>query len=135
MESVRHWFGFFHVAVASAVAVQVLVSDSYDADLSDTVWLVLNWLMAVAVITAVVFSYRRWRGTDASARGARVIPSVMLVASTLLLVLYFEQWQSEAGVATAALSELRRVMWLIIDILFVVINATVGIQLLRGWRA
>lgn len=101
MESARHWLGFFHVAMAAAVAVQVLVSGTYDADLSDTVWLVLNWLMAVAVITAVVFSYRRWRGTDTSARGTRVLPGVMLVASILLLVLYFEQWHHRRTVGVS----------------------------------
>ena len=45
--------------MAAAVAVQALASESYDPELSSTVWLILNGLMAVAVITAVVFSYVR----------------------------------------------------------------------------
>ena len=64
MEAVRRCFGLFHVAIAAAVAVQALASETYDAELSSAVWLVLNWLMAVAVVTAGAFSYMRWRGRD-----------------------------------------------------------------------
>ena len=39
MESVKRSFGFFLVAMAAAVAVQALASESYDPELSGTVWL------------------------------------------------------------------------------------------------
>ncbi len=129
MASVRRSFGFFHVAIAAAVAVQALASESYDAELSGTVWLVLNWLMAVAVVTAVVFSYVRWRD---GAPGTWFSPRTFLVASAVLLVLYFEQWSSEFGIGTGALSSFRRTMWLFIDTLFVLVNAIVGMRLVRG---
>ena len=129
MGSVRRCFGFFHVAMAAAVVVQALASESYDPELSGTVWRILNWLMAVAVVTAVVFSYMRWRGAEASIAGTRVSPRVLLIASAVLLVLYLEQWTSEF---TGELSLFRRSMWLFIDTLFVLVNATVGMRLLRG---
>jgi len=50
----------------------------------------------------------------------------------VLLVLYFEQWSSEFGIGTAELSSFRRSMWLFIDTLFVLVNATAGVLLLRG---
>ena len=132
MKPVRRGFGFFHVGIVAAVAVQALASETYDAELSGTVWLILNWLMAVAVITAVVFSYMRWRGADESAAADWISPRVLLIACAVLLVLYFEQWSSEFGIGTAELSSFRRTMWLFIDTLFVVVNATVGMRLLRG---
>ena len=132
MGSAQHYFGFFHVAIAAAVAVQALASESYDADLSSTIWLILNVSMAVAVITAIVFSYVRWRGADDSAAGDWISPRVLLIMSAVLLVLYFEQWSSEFGTGTAELSSFRRSMWLFIDTLFVLVNAAVGMRLLRG---
>ena len=132
MASAERCFGFFHVAMATVVTVQALASESYDADLSSTVWLVLNWLMAVATITAVVFSYARWRRPDASATSTWISPRMLLGASTVLLVLYFEQWSSEFGTSTEGLSLFRRSMWLFIDTLFVLVNAAVGMRLLRG---
>lgn len=132
MEAVRRCFGLFHVAIAAAVAVQALASESYDAELSGTVWLILNWLMAVAAVTAVVFSYTRWRDGAGSAPGTWPSPAVLLLAAGVLLVLYFEQWSSEFGLGTGELSSFRRSMWLFIDTLFVFVNATVGMRLLRG---
>ena len=130
--SVRKCFGFFHVAMAAAVAVQALASESYDPELSSTVWLILNGLMAVAVITAAVFSYVRWRGGAGTTGGRWISPVVLLIASAVLLVLYFAQWSSEFGIGTEGLSSFRRGMWLFIDTLFVLVNATVGLRLLRG---
>ena len=121
----------FHAAIAAAVAVQAVASETYDAELSSTVWLVLNWLMAVAVITAIVFSYMRWRGGDGSAAGDWISPRALLIACAALLVLYFEQWSSEFAIGTAELSSFRRTLWLLIDTLFVIVNATVGMRLLR----
>ena len=118
--------------MAAVVTVQALASGSYDADLSNTVWLVLNWLMAVATITAVVFSYARWRRPDAPATSTWISPRMLLGASTVLLVLYFEQWPSAFGTSTEGLSLFRRSMWLFIDTLFVLVNAAVGMRLLRG---
>ena len=132
MGSLRRSFGLFHVAMAAAVAVQALASESYDSELSGTIWLVLNWLMAVAVITAVVFSYMRWRAADATSAATWVSPRVFLIASIVLLALYFEQWSSEFGIDTEGLSSFRRSMWLFIDTLFVLVNATVGMRVLRG---
>ena len=133
MGRVGRGFGFFHVAIAAAVAVQALASESYDAALSGTVWLILNWLMAIAVITAVAFSYVRWRD-GVPVPGTWLSPRTSLIASAVLLVLYFEQWSSEfrIEIGTAALSSFRRTMWLFIDTLFVVVNASVGMRLLRG---
>lgn len=132
MGTVRRCFGLSHVAIAAAVAVQALASETYDAELSSAVWLVLNWLMAIAVITAVAFSYMRWRDGGGPAPGTWISPAVLLVAAGVLLVLYFEQWSSEFGIGTAELSSFRLSMWLFIDTLFVLVNATVGVLLLRG---
>ncbi len=132
MGPVKRCLGFFHVAVAAAVAVQALASESYDPDLSGAVWLVLNWLMAVAVIMAVVFSYMRRQGADVSAGGTWISPRLVFFTSTVLLILYFEQWSSEFGIGTAELSSFRRSMWLFIDTLFVLVNITVGMRLFRG---
>ena len=129
MESAKRCFGFFHAALAAAVAVQALASSSYDQDLSNDVWYVLNWLMAVAVITAVAFAYDGWRRAEAPAPGTWISPRMLSIASAVLLVLYFEQWSSE--VDAEGLSVFRRSLWLLIDTLFVVVNATVGMRLLR----
>jgi hypothetical protein len=88
--------------------------------------------MAVAVVAAVVFGYMGWRGGTASVPGPWTAPRVLLIASGVLLVLYFEQWSSEFGIGTEGLSSFHRTMWLFIDTLFVLVNATVGMRHLRG---
>ena len=74
-----------------------------------------------------------WRGGTASVpvTGTWIAPRVLLIASGVLLVLYFEQWSSEFGIGTEGLSTFRRTMWLFIDTLFVLVNATIGMRLLR----
>ena len=66
MDSTHRSFGWIHAVLALAVAIQFVASWFYDQDVSNDVWAILNYFMAIGVIAAVAFSYERWRGTDAS---------------------------------------------------------------------
>ena len=122
--------------MALVVVVQFAASYFYDEQASNAVWAFLNWFMAVSVVSAVAVSSLRWRGAAASGAAARKTSAVLLGASVLLLLLFFEQWRFTA--ALRAVGEvpqgLRLLLWLVVDLLFVLINAAVGMHLLRESR-
>ena len=138
MDSTHRSFGWIHAVLALAVAIQFVASWFYDQDVSNDVWAILNYFMAIGVIAAVAFSYERWRGTDASDAGARRSSTAMLIASVVLVPLYFEQWRFSWTFFQAGgevLPGFRLLLWEVVDTLFILVNAAVGRYLLRGSRA
>ena len=62
---------------------------------------------------------------------------MLLAASILLLLLFFEQWRFNIAFFQAGgelLRGLRLHLWFIVDVLFVLINIAVGMYLLRESR-
>ena len=136
MHSAKQWLGWGMLLLASVVVVQVAASNFQEEQASDAVWAFLNWFMAVSVVSAVAVSYLRWRGATATGADTRNASAVLLAASVLLLLLFFEQWRFTAGLrADGEVPQgLRLQLWLAVDLLFVLINAVVGMYLLREFR-
>ena len=124
MHLAKQWLGWIHVLLAAVVAVQVVASSFYDEQASKTVWAFLNWFMAIGVLSAVAVSGVRWRGSAAPGVSARRSSTVLLAASILLALLFFEQWRFNV-----AFFQTGGVL-----LLFVLINTAVGMHLLRGSR-
>ena len=137
MHPTKQWLGWVHVLLAAVVAVQVAASSFYDEQASNTVWAFLNWFMAIGVLSAVAVSGVRWRGSAAPGVSARRSSTVLFAASILLLLLFFEQWRFNVAFFQAGGNLLRGprlLLWLVVDVLFVLINTAVGTHLLRGSR-
>ncbi len=134
MDLVRRAFGYIHIILGLAVAVQFLASEIYGGDAVGQVWDILNYFMAIGAIAALVFSYLRVRDADGSDIKEWVASSAMLIASAALFLLYFEQWFAWTVFKDAGdeLGEARSLGWIVIDVMFPIVNIIVGSYLLRN---
>ena len=134
MDLIKRAFGYIHIILGLAVAVQFLASEIYDGDAVGQVWEILNYFMAIGVIAALVFSYLRSREADRSDMPEWIASSVMLIASAALFLMYFEQWFAWTVFKDAGdeLGESRSMVWIMIDVMFPIVNIIVGSYLLRS---
>ncbi len=134
MITIKRLFGYIHIVLGSLVAVQFLASEIYADDAVGSVWGVLNYLMAVGVIAALVFSYLRSREADRSDLAEWIGATTMLIAAAALFLLYFEQWFAWTVFKDAddELGDHRSIVWIIIDVGFPIVNWIVGSYLLRS---
>ncbi len=134
MDLIKRAFGYIHIILGLAVAVQFLASEIYDGDAVGQVWDILNYFMAIGVIAALVFSYLRSREADRSDLSEWIASSVMLIASVALFLMYFEQWFAWTVFKDAGdeLGEARSMVWIMIDVMFPIVNIIVGSYLLRS---
>ena len=139
MTEINRWCGYVHMLLGIAVAVQFVLSPTYDVDASNGVWDVLTIPMAVGAASAVVFSLIRVRKSRQSDEGADLGSVCMLIASAALFLLYYRLWLAwwVFDAAETPPADLRQVMWYFIDVLFVLVSLSVGLHLLRlsGRRA
>lgn len=133
MDLIKRVFGYIHIVLGLVVAAQFLASEIYDGDAVGQVWDVLNYFMAIGVIAALVFSYLRSREADRADMSEWIASSVMLIASAALFLLYFEQWFAWTVFKDAGdeLGEARTMVWIVIDVMFPIVNIIVGSHLLR----
>ena len=134
MDLVKRAFGYIHIILGLAVAVQFLASEIYDGDAVGQVWDILNYFMAIGVIAALVFSYLRSREADRSDMSEWIASSVMLIASAALFLLFIEQWFAWTVFKDAEdeLGADRSMVWIMIDVMFPIVNIIVGSYLLRS---
>ena len=134
MDLIKRAFGYIHIILGLAVAVQFLASEIYDDDAVGQVWDILNYFMAIGVIAALMFSYLRSREADRSDMSEWIASSVMLIASAALFLLYIEQWFAWTVFKDAGdeLGESRSMVWIMIDVMFPIVNIIVGSYLLRS---
>lgn len=133
MTVASRWIGYAHIVLGAAVAVQFVLSPTYDLDTSGDVWDVLTIPMAVGAASAVVFSLIRVRIVRQSEGQADLGSVCMLIASAALFLLYYRLWLAwwVFDAAETPPADLLQVMWYFIDVLFVLVNITVGRHLLR----
>ena len=131
---IKRVFGYIHIILALAVAVQFLASEIYDDDAVGQVWDILNYFMVVGVVAALVFSYLRSREADRSDISEWIGSSVMLIASAALFLLVIEQWFAWTVFKEAddELGDYRSMVWIVIDVAFPIVNWIVGTHLLRS---
>ena len=134
MATIKRLFGYVHIVLGLAVAVQFLASEIYDDDAVVQVWDILNYLMAIGVVAALVFSYLRSREADRSDMSEWVASSAMLIASAALFLLFIEQWFAWTVFKDPGdeLGESRSMVWIMIDVMFPIVNIIVGSYLLRS---
>ena len=133
MDVIKRVFGYIHVILGVTVAAQFLTSEIYDDNVGNQIWDILNYLMAIGVIAALLFSYLRSRDADKSNMPEWIASSVMLIASAALFLLFIEQWFASTVFYDEGdgLGESRSVVWIMVDVMFPIVNITVGSYLLR----
>ena len=102
-------------------------------------WFVLNWFMAVAAVVALIVNYHRYRVTDGQSGDGSVNRqylqvSVGLFASLTLVIWYFWNWFDDLTITSGSQSDIRLIMWSIIDPLFVLVTGATGLHLWRFGR-
>ena len=134
MDWIRRVFGYVHVIVAVLVAVQFLGGEIRADDVVARDWETLNYFMAVGAIAALIFSYLRARDADKLDLQEWIASSAMLIASSVLFLMYFEQWFASEVFKDAddELGEFRSIIWIVVDVMFPIVNIIVGSYLLRS---
>ena len=134
MDWIRRVFGYVHVIVAALVAVQFLGGEIRADDVVARDWETLNYFMAVGAIAALIFSYLRARDADKLDLQEWIASSAMLIASSVLFLMYFEQWFAWEVFKDAddELGEFRSIIWIAVDVMFPIVNIIVGSYLLRS---
>ena len=134
MDWIRRVFGYVHVIVAALVAVQFLGGEIRADDVVARDWETLNYFMAVGAIAALIFSYLRARDADKLDLQEWIASSAMLIASSVLFLMYFEQWFASEVFKDAddELGEFRSIIWIAVDVMFPIVSIIVGSYLLRS---
>ncbi len=96
-----------------------------------SIWFVLNWFMAFAVVVVLITAYVDKRSADAGESDARTYIAVnaAFYAAAVLAVLYFSNWINELVVGYGDTGDVRLVFWGLIDTLFVVLMARMSVRL------
>ncbi|MCY4088181.1 MAG: hypothetical protein OXG37_15170 [Actinomycetia bacterium] len=125
------------MATGVAVAVNLAATPLYHDGASEyPVWKVLNWFMAVGVVTvlATVFLNRRTQGNrEEGCPRCALVGGVVFYASVVLASLFFWEWfwtlnpDSETGDAVTS----HLVYFPVVDMLYTVVVLVVGRRL---WR-
>ena len=134
MDWIRRVFGYVHVILAVLVAVQFLGGEIRADDVVARDWETLNYFMAAGAIAALIFSYLRARDADKSDLQEWIASSAMLIASSVLFLMYFEQWFAWEVFKDAddELGEFRSIIWIAVDVMFPIVSIIVGSYLLRS---
>ena len=141
MNIVRRIAGIILVIVAVAVAVHTIVEPLYfDSSLSgsgysESIWAILNPLMALTVILGVIFAYIRKR--DAEGDGNEAVTREFLTANTVLYgflfvgILFFWNWFNLLSPAYNAIGpDAVSLTWIIIDAGLPLLAGAQGIHML-----
>lgn len=126
--------------VAVVVAAHFILTPFYQDVMNiDRMWFVLNWFMAAASIIALVVNYHRYKATGAQSDDGAVDRQYLkvnaaLLSSLLLVIWFFWNWFDDLTVASGSQSDIRLIMWSIIDPLFVLVTGATGLHVWRFGR-
>ncbi len=124
--------GAIHILIAAAVGVYFMMFPLIADSAGHSVWTVLEWAMALTVVSSVFFAFAWMRGLDEDASTKEFITYKILFFGAALLVLwYFPAWFAELGGSgrSEAMEALSASFWLLVDPLFVLTVGPVGYRL------
>lgn len=136
MEAVKKTFGVIHLALAAMFGVHFVVAPLYDSVTPwdpVTVWLVLDWLVAVGVVAGVVFSYMRWTSARRANFSERLGSGAMMVGAVVMLLTFFEQWFTTRLFPlddTGWVEDRINLWWQVVTVAFVIVSGQIGVYLL-----
>ena len=132
MEKLRKPLSIVFGLMAIAVLLHFVLSTFYQDSVNvDSVWYVLNWIMAAGIVVALADIYIEKRAIGGSETGSGVWVNVALYAASVLAILFAWNWFDDLIVGEEGQSQVRLAYWAVIDVLFIVLIGTRSICL---WR-
>ena len=124
------------IVVAAALRIHAVLS-RHDGHWQNVVRVEL--VHAVAAVVALIVNYHRYRVTDGQSGDGSVNRqylqvSVALFASLTLVIWYFWNWFDDLTITSGSQSDIRLIMWSIIDPLFVLVTGATGLHVWRFGR-
>ena len=134
MDSIRKPLSVVLGLMAVVVLFHFVLNTFYeDAVDPNSIWHVLNWVMAVGVIVTLALTYvRRGRLEADSATTTYICVNVAFYAAVVLAILFFWNWFDDLTAGEDGQSPTRGYYWVIINVTFVVLVGTVSARLWRG---
>ena len=117
--------------MAAAVLIHFVLSPFYeDAMDSLSLWHVLKCFMAFGVLIALAVTYLHKRDTGPDAdTNTFVCVNVAFYAAAALAILFFWNWVDDLTVGEDGQSQTRRLFWVIINTLFVLLLSALSAHL------
>ena len=138
VDMVRKLLAAFHFAVALLVAVH-FVFNSFYRDSLDTVdaWGILDWPVALAIVTAFLVHFQRKRALDRQ-RTEQAITQEYVEANAatyvtaVLALWFFSNWFNFLNYGAEGESTVNAIIWALVDVLVVLVSSATGRYL---WRS
>ena len=134
MDSIRKPLSVVLGLMAVVVLFHFVLNPFYeDAVDANSVWHVLNWVMAVGIIVtlALTFVCARSPGSDSDTNVYTCV-NVAFYAAVVLSILFFWNWFDDLTAGEDGQSPTRGYYWVIINTLFIVLLGTVSAHLWKG---
>ena len=124
--------GAIHILIAAAVGAYYMMFPLMGDRAGHSVWIVLEWAMALATVMSAYFAYTWMRGLgeDASTKEFAT-HRILFIGAALLVLWYFPAWFAELGGSgrSETMEALSGSFWLLVDPLFVLTVGCVGFRL------
>ena len=121
MGTLRKLFSYILLFAGVVVGINMIL-DSFYSEIAGQIWGYVDWLMALALLIALVAGTRR----IVLAGSGDFRAKFELLATVFVSLLYFHTWFNFMNEVTIADDT-----WMVIDALFVVVTLSVGMRLLR----
>lgn len=134
MEALKRVVGALLLIAAAIVAIYFVVAE---LNVLPSLWNALNYPMALAILLGVLFTQIRKRKLEADGLD-RILTRPYIEANILaygfitISLLFFWNWFHELVESDAEGSTLRSLVWVVINVAFPMLTASLGVRLLRG---
>ena len=134
METIRKPLSVVLGLMAIVVLFHFVFNPFYeDAVDAISVWHVLNWVMAVGILTTLALTcVRRGRLGADSATTTYICVNVAFYVAVVLAILFFWNWFDDLTAGEDGQSPTRGYYWVIINVTFVVLVGTVSARLWKN---
>ena len=134
MKAVRIIAALLLVITAAVVAIYFVVDQ---LNVLPSLWHTLNYPMALAILLGVIFTQIHKRklesdGLDRILTRPYIETNILAYGFIVIFLLFFWNWFHELVEGDVEGSTLRSLTWVIINVVFPLITASLGARLLRG---
>ena len=140
MNAFKQIVGVILILVAAIVAIHTVIEPVYhtstDESPNSSIWDIINWFSAIAIILGLIFGYCRMSraGEDSSVQEF-IAANALFYGFLFAAILFFWNWFGISGVGkeyTAASADVRSLVWIFFDALLPVLSGAMGVHLLRS---
>ena len=134
MVALRRVVGILLLLMAAIVAIYFVVDQ---LQVLPSLWHTLNYPMALAILLGVIFTQIRKRkleadGLDRILTRPYIETNILAYGFIVIFLLFFWNWFHELVEGDVEASALRSLAWVVIDVVFPLLTASLGARLLRG---